>query len=101
MIDFKSLVDVSDIERLNYIITIEGYPVWDYKIGGHKSVFLISEDPWEGVESEYVTLRELKDYIIDCFIPFDIAEFKTEADKELLVSFKWNDETKELRLSHI
>ena len=100
MIDFKSLIEVPETARLNYLVTIEGYPVWDYKIGGLNTVFLISEDPWEGVESEYVSLKELKDFIIDCFIPFDIVEFKTEADKELLKSFKWNDESKELRLSH-
>jgi len=100
MINFKDLIEVSDTEKLDYLITIEGNPVWDYKIGGLNTIFLISEDPWSGVEEEYVTLRELKEYVIDCFIPFDITEFKTEADKELLKSFEWNDENKELKLSH-
>jgi hypothetical protein len=67
-------------------------------MGDVHTVFLISEDPWEGVEEEYVTLRELRKYIVDSFIPFDSVKFKTEADRELIKSFKW--EEKQLVLSH-
>ena len=90
MIKFKELIETSGPEKMDRIITIEGHPVWDYKIGGDKTVFLISEDPWEGVDEEYVTLKEIRKYIVDNFIPFDIVEFRTEADRELLKSYKRN-----------
>lgn len=98
MINFKELLETAGPEKLDYVVTIEGHPIWDYKIGGMHTVFLISEDPWEGVEEEYVTLKELKKYIVNCEIPFDILEFKTEADRETLKSFTWKE--KELHLSH-
>ena len=98
MINFKELVEVAGPDRLDFIISVGGNPVWDYKVGGHNTIFLISEDPWEGVEDEYVTLKEVRKYIVDNFIPFDVVEFKTEADRELLKSYKW--EENQLNLSH-
>ena len=100
MIDFKNIMKLSNPERMEYIITIEGHPVWDYKIGALNTIFLISEDPWQGVENEYVNLTELRKYIVSKEIPFDLVKFQTEADREELVSFKWKDENKELCLSH-
>ena len=98
MINLKDLIESTSPDKLDSVITIEGYPVWDYKIGGYKTIFLISEDPWEGVEEEYVTLKELRKYVVDSFIPFDVVEFRTEADKELLKSYKWENDR--LILSH-
>lgn len=98
MIKFKELIEATGPDKMSSIVTIEGHPVWDYKVGGHNTIFLISEDPWEGVEDEYVTLKELRKYVVDNFIPFDVVEFKTEADRELLKSYKW--EENQLNLSH-
>lgn len=98
MINLKDLIESTSPDRLDSIITIEGHPVWDYKIGGYNTIFLISEDPWDGVEEEYVTLKELRKYVVDSFIPFDVVEFRTEADKELLKSYKWENDR--LILSH-
>lgn len=98
MINFKDLIESTSPDKLDSVITIEGHPVWDYKIGGYNTIFLISEDPWEGVEDEYVTLKELRKYVVDSFIPFDVVEFKTEADRELLKSYKWENDR--LILSH-
>jgi hypothetical protein len=98
MIKFKNIIETASPEKLDFTVTIEGHPVWDYKAGGINSIFLISEDPWQGVEDEYVTLGELRKYIVSCEIPFDLVEFKTEADRELLKSFTW--ENKQLNFSH-
>ena len=98
MINFKDLIESTSPDKLDSVITIEGHPVWDYKIGGYNTIFLISEDPWEGVEDEYVTLKELRKYVVDSFIPFDVVEFKTEADRELLKSYNWENDR--LILSH-
>ena len=98
MINLKDLIESTSPDRLDSIITIEGHPVWDYKIGGYNTIFLISEDPWDGVEEEYVTLKELRKYVVDSFIPFDVVEFRTEADRELLKSYKWENDR--LILSH-
>lgn len=98
MIKFKELIEAAGPDKMESIVSIEGYPVWDYKIGGHNTIFLISEDPWEGVEDEYVTLKEIRKYVVDNFIPFDAVEFKTEADRELLKSYKWDNSR--LVLSH-
>ena len=98
MINLKDLIESTSPDKLDSVITIEGYPVWDYKIGGYNTIFLISEDPWEGVEEEYVTLKELRQYVVDSFIPFDVVEFRTEADRELLKSYKWENDR--LILSH-
>tara|TARA_B100000035_G_scaffold305024_1_gene305386 strand:+ start:1005 stop:1310 length:306 start_codon:yes stop_codon:yes gene_type:complete len=100
MIDFKNIIKLAGNDKLDYLVTIEGHPVWDYKLGGLHTIYLISEDPWQGVEDEYVTLSELRKYIVSCEIPFDLVKFQTEADKELLISFKWNDTNRELILSH-
>jgi len=97
MINFKNIIDSSNPEKVKSIITIEGSPVWDYKASGF-TVLLISEDPWSGVEDEYVTLEELKKYIVDCEIPFELVEFKTEADRELIKSYKWIEN--QLHFSH-
>ena len=98
MINFKNIIETTNPEKLNSIITIEGHPVWDYKVGGYDTIFLISEDPWEGVEDEYVSLKELRKYVVSCEIPFDIVKFKTEANKEILKSYIW--EENQLKLSH-
>ena len=100
MINFKNIMDLANPERLEYVVSIEGYPVWDYKIGALNTLFLISEDPWQGVEDEYVTLGELRKYIVNSEIPFDLVKFQTEADRESLLSYIWKDENKELYLSH-
>jgi hypothetical protein len=98
MINFKNIIETSNPEKLDYIITVEGHPVWDYKVGGHNIIYLISEDPWQGCEEEYVTLAELRKYVVSCEIPFDMVELKTEADKQLLNSFKWKNS--QLNFSH-
>ena len=98
MINFKDIIETSSPEKLDYIVTIEGHPVWDYKTGRHNTILLISEDPWEGVEDEYVTLKELRKYIVNCEIPFDLVEFRTEADKELIKTYVWKEN--QLSLSH-
>jgi hypothetical protein len=91
MINFKNIVEVNNSEKLQSVVTVEGHPIWDYKAGGDNTIYLISEDPWEGCEEEYVTLKELRKYIVSCEIPFDKVEFKTEADRQLLRSYKWED----------
>lgn len=98
MIKFKELIEIAGPNKMDSIITIEGHPVWDYKVGGLNTIFLISEDPWEGVEDEFVTIKELRKFIVDSFIPFDLVTFKTEADRELLKSYKWIEG--ELNLYH-
>ena len=81
------------------IIPIEKHPVWDYKEGLDKGdILLISEDPWEGVESEYVTTGELFDFAKDLDIPFEDIKLYTEADYEQLKTFTWLKGT--LVLSH-
>lgn len=100
MINFKNIANLASPDRLDYIITIEGSPVWDYKIGALNTLFLISEDPWQGVEEEYVTLGELRKYIVSSEIPFDLVKFQTEADRETLLSYKWLEINNELCLSH-
>ena len=80
-------------------ITIEGNPVWDYKLGReNQDILLISEDPWEGVEEEYVTLAELVSFAEDAEVPFDEIKLFTETDYEQLKTFTWLQDT--LVLSH-
>jgi hypothetical protein len=98
MINFKHIIEVNNPEKLTSIVTIEGHPIWDYKTGGTNTIFLISEDPWLGSEEEYVTLAELRKYVVNCEIPFDKVEFKTEGDRKLLKSYKW--EQNQLNLIH-
>ena len=97
MINFKNIIESSNPEKINSIVTIEGNPVWDYKAVGF-TILLNSEDPWVGVEDEHVTLKELKEYIVENEIPFNEATFATEADMEVLKSYKWKDGS--LCLSH-
>lgn len=81
------------------VVTIEKHPVWDYKEGIEKGdIILISEDPWEGVESEYVTTGELFYFAKDLDIPFEDIKLYTEADYEQLKTFTWLQGT--LVLSH-
>jgi hypothetical protein len=88
-----------DYKGFQTTITIEGHPVWDYKEGIERGdIVLISEDPWEGVESEYVTTKELFDFVKDLDIPFEEITLYTEADYEQLKTFTWLQGT--LVLSH-
>lgn len=90
MINFKHLIESSNQEKLEFIITVEGHPVWDYKAGPSGTIYLISEDPWEGVEEDYVSLGELRKYIAQMKIPFDSVTFKTEADNQILTRIQWD-----------
>lgn len=90
MIKFKDVVESASAEKLNYIIKINGNPVWDYK-SSKNNVYLISEDTWEGMEDEYVTVLELKKYIVGCEIPFDQVVLIKEETKEHLLTFNWTE----------
>ena len=81
MINFKEILEIPEVG--NRILTVNGTPVWDYKSANY-NVFLIYNDPWKGVEEEYVTVLELKDYLIDVGIPYNKAVFKTEDTRETL-----------------
>lgn len=90
---------VPEYAGYNTVVTITGHPVWDYKEGIEKGdIILISEDPWQGVESEYVTTRELFEFAKDLDTPFEDLKLYTEADYEQLKSFTWVKNT--LVLSH-
>jgi len=95
MINFKELITTIGDERLQHTVTIGGHPVWDYKANEY-TVYLISEDPWQGVEEEYVTLAELRKYIVTCRIPFDVVMFATESDRELLKRYEWGEKQLDL-----
>ena len=100
MINFKEIIKIANPDKMDYTVTIEGHPVWDYKLGANYTIYLISEDPWQGVENEYVNLSELRRYIVSSEVPFDLVKFQTEADKEELITFEFKNENKELYLSH-
>tara|TARA_R110002072_G_scaffold302789_1_gene488748 strand:+ start:1538 stop:1843 length:306 start_codon:yes stop_codon:yes gene_type:complete len=97
MIDLKELLEIAGPEKLEYIVTVNGNPVWDYKMAGYDTVLLI-EHTQDGIEEEYVSLLELKKYVVNCEIPFGIAKFKVEETQEFITSFKWDTESKELCL---
>jgi hypothetical protein len=97
MIDFKSIIKSAYPERMEYITTVQGNPVWDYKLGVLNTIFLISNIQ-EGIEEEYVRLKELRKYIVSSEIPFDLVALQTEENNFELVNWKWNDENKELCL---
>jgi hypothetical protein len=86
-------------EKPSVILTIENNPVWDYKEGKDRGdILLISEDPWEGSELEYVSLAEIKAYADDLEVPYNEITFYTEADYEQLITNTWVQDT--LVLSH-
>ena len=94
---FKDIIDQTTPERLHNQVVIGNKPVWDYK-SSKDTVYLISEDTWEGVEDEYITLQELKKYIIGCEIPFSKVVLITEENSLELESFEWLEN--QLKLSH-
>ena len=59
MINFKEILEQPEAGLGARIVTVNGIPVWDYK-SSNFDVFLIYENPWKGVEEEYVTVDELK-----------------------------------------
>jgi len=81
MINFREILEVPEVS--NRVITVNGIPVWDYK-SSNFNVFLIYENPWKGVEEEYVTVDEIKNYLTDMGIPDNKAVFKTEGTREKL-----------------
>lgn len=97
MIKFKDVVESASAEKLNYIIKINGNPVWDYKSSAN-TVFLISEDTWDGMEDEFVTVQELKKYIVGCEIPFDQAILVKDESKEQILTFNWTETDLELNV---
>jgi len=98
MINLKNIINLANPDMLDYIITIQGNPVWDYKIGALNTICLISNIQ-DISEDEYVTLRELRKYIVSSEIPFDLVKLQTEETKEDLISYKWVDVNMELSLS--
>ena len=97
MIDFKSIIKLANPERMDYTITVQGNPVWDYKLGALNTVLLIANIQ-DGIEEEYVSLKELRRYVVSSEIPFDLLVLQTEQDKNNILSFEWKDENKELCL---
>ena len=81
MINFKEILEQPEVGKK--IVTVNGIPVWDYK-SSNFNVFLIYENPWKGVEEEYVTVDEIKNYLTDMGIPDNKAVFKTEGTREKL-----------------
>jgi len=84
----------------NFTVKIGDHPIWDYKEGVNiGEILLISDNPWEGVESEYVTVKELYDFTYtNIETSDDKITFYTEADYEQLNNFIWLQDT--LVLSH-
>jgi len=97
MIDFKNIIKLANPQRMDYIITVQGNPAWDYKIGKLNTINIIS-DVQEGIEEEYVTLKELRKYIVSSEIPFELVSLQTEEEKAQLISYKWKDENREICL---
>ena len=95
MINFKEILEITGTQRLGYTVTINGNPVWDYKTGGYETVLLIATIQ-DGIEEEYVTLAELRKYIVNCEIPFDITVLKDEESYNTIKSVKVDEELKEI-----
>lgn len=93
MINFKTIIETHGIEKDHFILTVNEHPVWDYKIGTENTIFLISQDPWNEDPQEYVTLRELQEYINEVKIPYDSVILETEADRERLNKFRIKENT--------
>jgi hypothetical protein len=97
MIDFKNIIKLANPERMDFIITVQGNPTWDYKISALNTISLIS-NVQQGIEEEYVTLKELRKYIVSSEIPFELVSLRNEEDGTELINFKWKDENRELCL---
>ena len=97
MINFKDIMKSGNPDKMDYLVTVQGNPTWDYKICALNTICLISNVE-NGVEEEYVTLGELRRYIVSSEIPFDLVVLQKEADKTQLIDFIWKDENKELCL---
>ena len=95
MINFKDILESAGSDKLNNLVVVDGNPVWDYK-SSKNNVYLISEDTWEGIEEEYVTIQELKKYIVNCEIPFDGVILVKEETREQILEFKCNESTLDL-----
>jgi uncharacterized protein (UPF0248 family) len=100
MINFKDIVESAGADKLKNLVVVDGNPVWDYK-SSKDSVFLISDDTWEGIEDEYVSVKELKKYIVNCEIPFDRVVLIKEETKEVILEYKWNDCTLDLTVDKL
>ena len=97
MIDFKNIVKLANPERMEYLITVQGNPVWDYKIAALNTISIISTIQ-QGLEGEYVTFEELRKYIVSSEIPFELVKIQTEEKRFKVIEFEWKDENRELCL---
>tara|TARA_R110000868_G_scaffold390868_1_gene660702 strand:- start:597 stop:899 length:303 start_codon:yes stop_codon:yes gene_type:complete len=91
MINFREILEQPEAGLGARIVTVDGIPVWDYK-SSNFDVFLIYEDPWMGVEEEYVTVDELKKYLVDMEIPYDKVKFNTEGTRKSLSIWQMSPE---------
>tara|TARA_R100000951_G_scaffold67273_2_gene56760 strand:- start:603 stop:899 length:297 start_codon:yes stop_codon:yes gene_type:complete len=89
MINFKEILEQPGIGKK--LITVNGKPVWDYK-SSNFNVYLIYENPWKGVEEEYVTVDEIKNYLTEMGIPNNKAIFNTEGTREKLTTWEISPE---------
>jgi hypothetical protein len=99
--NLKNILETSRPDRMEYKVTTAGNAVWDFKVGGHDNILLIDTVlDFNNDEEEFVTVGEVRRYVVTCEIPFDVVSFKVEQSGEVLNDFDWDDENKILKLKH-
>jgi hypothetical protein len=97
--NLKNILETSRPDRMEYTVITAGNKVWDFKVGGHDNILLIDTVfDFNNDEEEYVTVGELRKYVVACEIPFDVVTFRVEQTGDTLDTFAWNDEKKTLTL---
>lgn len=88
--DYKNLKE--------YRLKLNGTYIWDYKLEGLSTVYLIKEDPTEADIRDRVQLGEIIEYVK--FIGVDITanyfQFKEEFTRDTVLSYSVDTNNKEI-----
>ena len=77
-----------------HTLKINGSTVWDYKEGKNKGdVLLITENSWNEMNSEHVSVQELCKYIDTLDTPYSEVILYSEEDYSQLKTFEWLQDT--------
>jgi len=85
----QTLSDTEPSVNLDYSISINGYKVWDYKIDSSNNLHLISENLFSSGVDEYVTFRELLEYVD---VEFSSVNLYCEHTGEQLTKYQWTSD---------
>ena len=86
-----TLIDTVPSDRQDYLVQVNGVPVWDYKLDSDNKLYLISENLFDNDFTEYVGFNELCTYIQQNDLFPHSVKLICEFTGEELTNYQWEN----------